>query len=98
MNDSILEKHSPYITGNILGCDGFEYRDSIFCIMINGEHNFINYGITEDTIVFADREKNFIDGDINVYRLNDGTYKLSRSKMKADFKGRVIMSFNVHDE
>ena len=98
MNTTILEKHSPCITGNILGCEGFEYKDSIFRIMINGDNNFINYGITEDTIVFADRDKEFIDGGINVYRLNDGSYTLSRSKKKADFKGRVIMSVNIYDD
>lgn len=98
MNTTLLEKHSPCITGSILGCEGFEYKNSIFSIMIDGENNFINFGIVEDTIMFVDSDKKFADGEINVYCLNDGTYTLSRSKMSADFKGRVIMSVNIYNE
>ena len=44
MDNSILEKHSPCISSTIFGVDGFEYKESIFCIMTNGDSNFFYFG------------------------------------------------------
>ena len=95
MDNSILEKHSPCIGSNVLGIDGFECKDSIFCIMTNGDSNFFYFGIVEDSILFVDPDIEFDEGMINIYLKSDGTYKLSRTALDYEYKGRVIMSMNI---
>ena len=95
MDNSILEKHSPCISSTIFGVDGFEYKESIFCIMTKGDRNFFYFGIVEDSILFVDPDIEFDEGMINVYLKSDGTYKLSRTALDYEYKGRVIMSMNI---
>ena len=95
MDNSILEKHSPCISSTIFGVDGFDYKESIFCIMTNGDSNFFYFGIVEDSILFVDPDIEFDEGMINVYLTDDETYKLSRTALDCEYKGRVIMSINI---
>ena len=95
MDNSILEKHSPCISSTIFGVDGFDYKESIFCIMTNGDSNFFYFGIVEDSILFVDPDIEFDEGMINVYLTDDETYKLSRTALDCEYKGRVIMSMNI---
>ena len=96
MDNLFLEKHSPCIGSNVLDIDGFECKDSIFCIMTNGDSNFFYFGIVEDSILFVDSDLDFDEGMINVYLKDDGTYKLSRTALDKEYKGRVIMSVNIY--
>ena len=98
MNTVLIEKHSPSFNNGILGCDGLSDTDSIFCLAVNGDNNFLNFGIIENSILFADKSKLFLDGGLNVYQLQDGTFKLSRNELKEEYKGRIIMAANIFDE
>ena len=98
MNTVLFEKHCPSYNNGTLGCDGFTNTDSIFCLAANGDNNFLNFGIIENSILFVDKSKSFFDGGLNVYQLQDGTFKLSRTELNEEYKGRIIMATNIFDD
>lgn len=98
MDALTFEKHYPSHNNGILGCDGFSDTDTIFCLVANGDNNFLNFGIVNDTILFVDKSKEFKEDSINVYILKDNTFKLSRTRLAEIFQGRIVMTVNIHDD
>lgn len=98
MNTVLFEKHCPSYNNGTLGCDGFSNTDAIFCLAANGDNNFLNFGIVENSILFIDKSKEFKEDDLNVYLLKDDTYKLSRTKLDEEYHGRIIMAVNIYDD
>ena len=64
----------------------------------NGDNNFVQDGIVENSLLFIDKSKNYEKNGLNVYKLPDEQYKLSKTNIeKADYIGRVIMVTNQYE-
>ena len=91
------ELHQPKKSKDLLGCCGYS-SDDLFCLIANGDNNFVQEGIVENSLLFIDKNKDYDSNSLNVYMLSDEQYKLSRTNIeKADYIGRVVMVTNQYE-
>ena len=91
------EKHPPRIYKDILGCSGY-YQKSLICFFANGDNNFVDDGIVENSLLFIDTEKSFDEKKINVFQLSDHRLKLSKKTINSSkYIGRVISVINQYE-
>ena len=85
----------------LLGFRGY-IRDGLFCVLANGDNNFLLHGIAEGSLLVVDRKKAYQKDKLNVFRtdvITDGQkqLKLSLTRIKgALYVGRVVMSVNQY--
>lgn len=91
------ELHPPQKLRGFLGCCGYGSTDLI-CLIANGDNNFVQDGIVENSLLFIDKNKSYEKNGLNVYKLPDEQYKLSKTNIeKADYIGRVILVTNQYE-
>ena len=91
------ESNAPIVTRGVLGCKGY-FSNEIICFIANGDNNFINDGIVENSLVFVDREIPYKKGKVSVFQQPDSSYKLSKAKVrKAEYIGQVVMVINQYE-
>jgi hypothetical protein len=96
----ITYKHEPAGYEDILGCSGYPNQESIACFLANGDNNFLNEGIVQNSLLYIDTKGRYEEGKLNVFDRSDEEprFKVSRSKVKnAQFFGRVILIVNQCD-
>ena len=97
------EMHQPQISRDVIGLGGFglRNRDSIFCLIANGDNNYENEGIVNNSLLFVDKDAEYREGSLNVFRQNDETYpfKLSRTLLPgSEYVGRVFLTLNHYGD
>ena len=98
METHISSAHTPSVSGDVLGCDGFNESAAIFCLAVNGDNNFLNYGIIENTMLFVDKSKVFMDNKLNVFEQTNGIFQLSRSSLPGNnYVGRIVAAMNIYE-
>ena len=94
------EKHAPCGYMDILGVSGYKEAKNVICLTANGDNNFIDEGIVENSILFVDTSESFIKGLLNVFKLQPNCspqYKLSREEIpNASYFGKVIMAIKQY--
>jgi len=91
--------HQPVSEKDVLGFDGYNIQD-VFCVRANGDGNFLEYGIAENSILFVDKSMPFQDGKLSLFLTGSSEtqkepYKVSNKKIKgAEHLGRIVMSVN----
>ena len=99
-NQVLMEKHKPCFLKGVIGCGGYANTNSIVCMTANGDNNFIDEGIVENSILFVDTSESFIKGLLNVFKLQPNClpqYKLSREEIpNASYFGKVIMAIKQY--
>jgi len=99
-NQVLSEKHKPCYMKGVIGCGGYAITNSIVCMTANGDNNFIDEGIVENSILFVDTSESFIKGLLNVFKLQPNCspqYKLSREEIpNASYFGKVIMAIKQY--
>ena len=91
------ESNAPIATKGVLGCKGY-FSNEIVCFIANGDNNFINDGIVENSLVFVDKEILYKKGKVSVFQQPDSSYRLSKSKVrKAEYVGQVVMVINQYE-
>lgn len=97
------EKHHPQMSHGVIGLGGFLYSDmsSTFCLIANGDNNYLNEGIVLNSQLFIDPNAEFREGALNVFRQNDKQFpfKLSRTAFPAgEYAGRIFMTINHYGD
>jgi len=97
MNKEVFtNQHEPCAYRGIIGCNGYTNTSNIVCMTANGDNNFVDEGIVENSILFIDTSVEFVEGMLNVFKLQANCspqYKLSRKDiLNAEFFGKVIMT------
>lgn len=91
------ESHPPQKLRGLLGCCGYSSGDLI-CLIANGDNNFVQEGIVENSLLFIDKNKEYESDRLNVYQFPNEQYKLSRTNVdRADYIGRVILVANQYE-
>ena len=74
---------------------------SINCCIANGDNNFADCGIVENSIVFVQKKLPFKEGALNVFKINDNSdtqFKLSRVMVDGEYIGRSLMAINQFEQ
>lgn len=91
------DTHPPQKIRSLLGCSGYS-TESIVCLIANGDNNFMDYGIVENSLLFVDINKPFRKNSLNVYKGMDEGYELSKDRTEnKEYIGRVIMVTNQYE-
>ena len=81
---SANEQHPLVYANGILGFQGYS-KDNIFCVLANGDNNFLFYGIAENSLLIVDEKQPFAQGKLNVFQTTkrgDGKDQLNGDIMK----------------
>lgn len=101
INDCLEHRALVYCNG-VLGFAGYTGEESIFCALANGDNNFLNYGIAENSLLVIDQKMPFEINKLNVFmteKLVNGQNQMKLSLTRLDgcpFIGRVIMSVSQY--
>ncbi len=83
-----------------VGFRGYE-PEGMFCMIANGDNNFLLFGIAEGSLLLIDPKKSYEEGKLNVLRKEDNReqqWKLSLANIEGfSCIGRVIMSVMQYD-
>lgn len=96
-----MEQQPLVYEHGLLGFRGY-LRDGLFCVIANGDNNFLLQGIAEGSLLVVDRKKAYQKNKLNVFRTDvvvDGQkqLKLSLTRIRgAPYVGRVVMSVNQY--
>ncbi|MEE1318008.1 MAG: hypothetical protein UHD05_00715, partial [Ruminococcus sp.] len=52
-NQVLMEKHKPCYMKGVIGCGGYANTKSLVCMTANGDNNFVDEGIVENSILFV---------------------------------------------
>lgn len=100
MTDCIT-KHPPFADFRFIGFTNYRnQRESLKCLIANGDNNFVDYGIVEGTVLFVQTNAEFAEGELNVFKIEEEgkpPYKLSRERISSDYFGRVIIAANLFE-
>lgn len=98
--DVFINKHEPCAYRGIIGCNGYTNTSNMVCMTANGDNNFVDEGIVENSILFIDTNVEFVEGMLNVFKFPTDCspqYKLSKKYiLNAEFFGKVIMAVNQY--
>lgn len=64
--ESIINAHPPTFSYGVLGCSMYQNASSIICCIANGDNNFADCGIVENSIVFVQKKLPFKEGVYSV--------------------------------
>lgn len=92
----MYKEHPLVLERGVLGFQGYN-SEKLFCVFANGDNNFTEYGIVENTLLIVDPDQPFEDGQINVFRTDKKVkgskqLKLSLADLDYPYVGRVILS------
>ena len=74
------------------------FIDNSIIMRANGDNNFLDAGIVENSLVFINTKLKFIEGGLNIFKLSEDKYKISRKEIKGEYFGRVFMTINTYDD
>ena len=99
--ESIINAHPPTFSYGVLGCSMYQNASSIICCIANGDNNFADCGIVENSIVFVQKKLPFKECALNVFKINDNSdtqFKLSRVMVDGEYIGRSLMAINQFEQ
>ena len=79
----------------------YQNASSIICCVANGDNNFTDYGIVENSLVFVQKKLPFKEGALNVFKIHnnsDTAFKLSRVMVDGEYIGRSLMAINQFEQ
>lgn len=94
------DTHPLICNEDILGFGGFQNTDRMFCVIANGDNNFLEYGIAENSLLVVDPTKPYEQNKLNIFltqRIGSKQDYIKLSLMQPEdsvFIGRVIMSIS----
>ena len=101
VNNIASDKYCPCKHKNIIGVFDKKHGRDLVCLIANDDNNFLKEGIVEGSLLFVDRNEEYIDGSLNVFEFNDNRepkYKLSRTIVNdASYIGKVMITMNQYN-
>lgn len=98
---SFINVHPPTLSYGVLGCSMYQNASSIICCVANGDNNFTDYGIVDNSIIFVQKKLPFKEGALNVFKTDDNgdtPFKLSRVMVDGEYIGRSLMAINQFEQ
>lgn len=102
MINNSLERHALIYNNGVLGFTGYTGEEKMFCVLANGDNNFLHYGIAENSLLIVDQGQPFEEDKLNVFMTDNlvngqNQMKLSLTRLgEFLFIGRVIMSVSQY--
>ena len=100
---NLKEEHKALVFEN--GILGF-YRnadvDGLFCVIANGDNNYLKFGIVENSLLVVDKNQAFEQDKLNVFQTNkivNGEKQLKISFSQLDgfpYVGQIVMTVNQY--
>ncbi len=96
MVKNLTEIHPCSRFGNTIGCV-YENANDFFALKANGDNNFLDYGIAENSILFVKPCKDVPKEALRVYKTNKEEYKLTLTDIDdCTLVGMVVMSISQY--
>ena len=95
------EQHPLVFLHGVLGFQGYPETD-LFCVPVNGDNNFLSYGIVENSLLIVNRKGPFAPTALNVFQKGQTSHGEAQLKLSpvwltdASYMGRIILSANLY--
>ena len=100
---NLKKEHMALVFENgILGFYRDTDADSLFCVIANGDNNYLKFGIVENSLLVIDKNQPFEKDKLNVFQTNkivNGEKQLKISFSQLDsfpYVGQIVMTANQY--